>query len=112
MSLDLATGTQQSLGFVPSLQESFEEFHAAHPEYYAEFVRLARVAMGRGYTRWSIKAICEIARWESPLPRRDLGEDDPPFKLPNAYTSRYARLIMAREPDLATFFVTQRLRAE
>jgi hypothetical protein len=50
-----------------------------------------------------------VLRWNRaiaglPDPRED-------FKLNDHYTSRYARLIVAHEPDLAELFELRRLRA-
>ncbi len=89
---------------IRTIEEAFQRFHEANPHVYREIVRVARVAKGGGYDRWSIKGIYEIIRWDS------IDTDETP-KLPNNFTSRYARLVMDSEPDLAEFFVTHKLTA-
>jgi hypothetical protein len=90
-----------------TIQERFLEFHDDHPEVYAAVVQFARQAKERGRKRFGVKMIWERARWYLAIERA--GED---YKLNNNYHSRYARLVMAQEPDLADFFETRELRAE
>jgi hypothetical protein len=89
-----------------ALDRAFAEFHAANPRVYATLVRLARQAKARGRERCGIKMLWEVARWEIYL-----ATSDPDFKLNNNFHSRYARLVMEREPDLAGFFETRGLRS-
>lgn len=89
-----------------SIQERFEAFHEANPRVYAVLVRLAREAVEHGRPRLGMKHLWEVARWQSWT-----STEGDPFKLPNDYTSRYSRLIMANEPDLAGYFETRELRA-
>jgi hypothetical protein len=89
----------------PSIQQRFEDFHAVHPEVYRELVRLARVAKSRGRRRYSIDALMHVVRWTFDF------EHDGEFKINNDFSSRYARLIAEREPDLADFFETRKLKA-
>jgi hypothetical protein len=88
------------------LDRAFAAFHAAHPEVYATLARLARVALARGRSRIGIKRLWEVMRWDL-----DVGEDDGEFKLNNNYPSRYARLLMRQERDLAGLFETRELRS-
>jgi len=86
---------------------AFQAFHEANPAVYAALVRLARQANQQGRERGGMKMLWEVMRWE-----RYLVTDDPTgFKLNNNYTSRYARLIMESEEDLAGFFETRELHA-
>lgn len=89
------------------LDERFERFHADHPEVYDELVSLARTAKSNGRDRWSMKGLFELVRWN----RQFETDPDEPFKLNNSYASRYARLVMDREADLAGFFETRTLRS-
>lgn len=89
-----------------SLDARFARFHAAHPEVYEELVRRARYVLARGRDRYSIKTLWEVIRWHFAF-ERDAEEE---FKLNNNYHSRYARLIMLQEPDLADFFEVRILR--
>lgn len=89
---------------------AFLDFHARHPEVYAHLVTLCRRARSRGLTRLGIGQLWEVLRWEISLDT--LPDPRERFELNNVYRSRYARLIMAAEPDLAGVFETRRLRSE
>lgn len=89
-----------------ALDEMFAEFHANNPEVYDELVALARQWRERGYRRVGIKTLWEVLRWNRAL----AGVGDDRWKLNNSYTSRYARLVMANEPDLAGIFETRELK--
>jgi hypothetical protein len=91
-----------------TIQQRFEEFHAANPWVYAELCRLAREVQGRGHKRIAIDYLFGYIRWTQLMRPVD---PTSPFKLNDHYRSRYARLIMATEPDLANFFETRELRA-
>jgi hypothetical protein len=91
----------------PSIQERFLVFHKDHPEVYAACVRFAREAKARGFQHFGIRVIWERARWYLTIERTD-GD----YKLNDHYHSRYARLIMQQEPDLADFFETRELQAD
>jgi hypothetical protein len=84
----------------------FLEFHHAHPEVYRELVRLARRWKAAGHARIGMKMLFEVLRWERGLAGV---RDDRGFRLNNDFTSRYARLIQANEPDLVGFFETRAL---
>lgn len=90
-----------------TIQEAFEDYHAAHPEVYAWLVRQARRAKERGHAKIGIELLFAVLRWE-----RMMGKPDPSqttFKINDHYTSRYARLIMGCEADLVGFFETRQL---
>jgi hypothetical protein len=89
----------------PTIQERFERFHAENPHVYEMFVRFARQLRARR-ARGSAAMIFERMRWETAITT-----SDPHFKLNDQYTSRYARLAMAQEPDLAGFFEVRELRS-
>jgi hypothetical protein len=88
------------------LQARFEAFHAENPHVYAVLVRLAREARAVGHERVGIATLFEVARWQI-----SMSTSDPDFKLNNSFRSRYARLIMEQEPDLAGIFETRELRS-
>ena len=92
-----------------SIQTKFELFHARHPDVYDALVSLARQGIARGRTRLGMKQLFEVLRWEWML--GGLDDDHEYWKLNNNYTSRYARLIMAQEPDLYGVFETRDLTA-
>lgn len=88
------------------LDQAFAEFHRDNPHVYDALVRLSRQAVGVGRTRVGMKMLFEVLRWE-----HFIQTTDPDFKLNNNYTSRYARLIMDQEPDLAGIFDLRTLRS-
>lgn len=71
---------------------------------YRAVVNTAREARRRGITRWSVCAIVEVLRWESAVRQNAPGVH---LKINNNARPWLARLIMAREPDLAGFFETR-----
>ena len=85
-----------------SIQAAFETFHVKHPDVYRRLRSLARQAKGAGRTKWAIGNLWEILRWE----RHIIGLPDPAedWKLNDHYRSRYSRLLMEEESDLAGFF--------
>ncbi len=89
-----------------SLDERFEAFHRANPHVYEELRRLALEMRRRGVRRYGIKGLFEVLRWRYALQTR--GDE---FKLNNSYTSRYARLLMEREPELRGFFEVRELKS-
>lgn len=90
-----------------STWSAFADFHSAHPEVYDELVRLARAGRQAGWERLGIGQLFEVLRWERML--SGLPAEGERFKLNNNYRSRYARLIMSQEPDLADVFVLRAL---
>jgi hypothetical protein len=91
-----------------TIQEKFEEFHAANPWVYAELVKLARRARDRGARKVGMKMLVEIVRWRRYMATQDFNSG---FKVNNIYTSRYVRLIEDQEPDLRGLFETRELKA-
>lgn len=91
----------------PTIDKRFQEFHAANPAVYGELVQMSRDLHKRGYRRIGIELVFSAYRWNRMLRTT---ADEFGFKLNDHFTSRYARLIMAREPDLADFFRTRTIR--
>lgn len=91
------------------IEAQFIDFHHAHPEVYVSLVALARRWKNAGHPKVGIGMLFELVRWERGL---TLGTDPAGFKLNNNYRSRYARLIMANERDLAGFFDTRQLHTD
>lgn len=90
--------------------ERFQAFHEENPEIYGELVNLARSARARGRARLGIGHLFEVIRWQRMMRTNDPNGGD--LKLNNNYRSRYARLLMEREPDLADLFETRELKTE
>jgi len=81
---------------------AFQRFHSENPHVYVALERLAFKLRNRGVTRWGIKALWEVCRYELAL---NTNAPVSTFKLNNNYTACYARLLMERNPeDLAGFF--------
>lgn len=85
-----------------SIQEQFEEFHRLNPHVYRLLRRMAREYRDAGNRHCGMKALWETLRFNSGVQTRGNG-----YKLDNNFTSRYARLLMEQEPDLAGFFETR-----
>lgn len=96
--------------FAPSgggtIQEQFEQFHAANPWVFDALVERLEAARDDGATRVGIKHLFEVLRWDY---RRATRSDD--WRLNNNYTSRYARLIAERRPELAGLLEMRGLKA-
>lgn len=89
------------------IDERFNEFHASNPHVYRALCMLARGAIAQGKRKIGIGALWERARWDLWL---ESTEEAP--RLNNDYRSRYARLLMANEPDLAGVFEVRGLRSQ
>jgi len=89
-----------------TIQQRFDQFHQDNPEVYLHLVQYAREVRARGYRKFGIGALWERLRWYTQIETTS-GE---PFRLSNDFRSRYARLIMQREPDLEGFFNLRELR--
>lgn len=84
------------------LEQAFEKFHADNPHVYAMLRDLAVGYLSAG-RRVSIGFLYEVARHERFKTHGDW------FKLNNNHRSRYARMLMQREPRLHGFFHTREL---
>lgn len=106
------TLTQYNLFTVPpvgrSIDETFQAFHQANPWVYTRLVEMARELVEVGHSRFGIGLLFEVMRWQQ---MRTTTDPSSGYKLSNNYRSRYARLIMASEPDLRGVFETRRLTA-
>ena len=91
---------------VRTTQERFELFHENNPQVYMALVALARELVAKGYQKIGIKMLFEVVRWQFMLATTDSSE----FKLNNNYHSRYARIIMQKEPDLRGVFSLRGLK--
>jgi cytochrome b len=90
-----------------TIDARFADFHAKNPQVYAELARLARQAKKNGHHKIGIELLFAVLRWE----RMMQTTGDSGFKLNDHFTSRYARLLMQREPDLDGLFETRAVRA-
>lgn len=89
------------------IDESFMDFHHGNPHVYRALVSLARQWKDAGHERCSMDMLFHRLRWDYGIETR--GDT---FRLNDHFTSRYARLISANEPDLAPMFATRQLRGD
>tara|TARA_B100000131_G_scaffold196123_1_gene188528 strand:+ start:161 stop:529 length:369 start_codon:yes stop_codon:yes gene_type:complete len=80
----------------------FLVFHRDNPHVYQELKKLALGLTNRGFSKYSIKGLFEVLRYNESI--QTSGKD---FKLNNNYTSLYARMLMQNEASLAGFFSTR-----
>lgn len=114
---DIALVTYRQPLYAPKLQlpqsgvtrtdSAFEKFNDDNPEVYHALVMMARSLLARGYTQYSCRCLMEVLRYDMATRTHDPSG----FKLPNNYSSRYARLIMQTCPDLQDFFELRELRS-
>ena len=90
-----------------TIQQRFEEWVAANPQFWQAFVALCLQMKRRGMSRWGSKAACEVLRYAAYV--QTVGEE---FRIPNDFTSRLARKAAAEVPELDGFFETRELRAD
>lgn len=94
---------------VSPIQEAFVSFHAANPHVYERLVEMSRRLLRRGHQKIGIGMLFEVLRWEHLI--QTTGDADN-FKLNNNYRALYARMVMARNPDLDGIFELRRLHWE
>ncbi len=88
------------------IQRNFSKFHAKNPRVYQLFCRFTQQMRDSGFEHGGAKMIAERIRWETGV----VTTSDPPIKLNNNYTSRYARMWM-RDYRAPGFFRTRELAA-
>lgn len=88
-----------------TIDASFARFHVEHPDVYDRLCAMTRELVAAGHSRVGIGMLFEVLRWEHA--RSGPADAVSPFKLNNNYRSRYARLIMDREQDLAGVYETR-----
>lgn len=93
----------------PTIEARFQAFHRAHPEVYAELVRMAFELREAGWERFGLATLWETLRYRSMAGARP-GEPEP-YKLNNDFRSRYSRLIADTVPELAEAFEMRALRS-
>ena len=99
-------GVEFLVGEAKGTDAKFQEFHAENPQVYTALRDRALQLKRKGWNHYGIKAIVEVVRFH-----RALETTDPDFKLNNNYSSRYARILMDEEPELAGFFQTRELKS-
>ncbi len=88
-----------------TLDQKFNEYHAANPHVFAEFIKMAMKANEFGRKRIGAKFLLEMIRWNT----KTTAEGDE-FKVNNSYVSRYVRLLGSTRPDLAHLFAMRKIK--
>lgn len=90
------------------LERAFVDFHEKNPHVYERLVKIARDLRARNQRRkLGIGMLYEVVRW-----MHYMETTDEEYKLNNNHRSRYARMIMRNEPDLADAFEVRELADE
>lgn len=87
--------------------KAFWEFYHANPDVYAELLKLCHRLLEKGHKTYGIGSLFEALRWHMAMETTD-----PFYKLNNNHRAFYARLLMAREPELVDFFRTRASEAD
>lgn len=106
LTLDLGELVEPAYDDTMTIQQRFEAFHAANPWVLRAYEKLAADWVARGGTRVGVKMLTEIIRWQ--YGRQTTGKQ---FRINNSFTSRYARLMLERNPGWSGLFETRGLRA-
>lgn len=91
-----------------SLDERFDEWIALNPWVLVQLERLADELVDAGVARFGVKALVERLRWDWEISRATTGDT---WKLNNTWTSRLARRLIEKRPDLEPMIETRRLRS-
>lgn len=100
--------TEHELLDPPTIEARFQRFHLEHPEVYRRLRDLAIGLRRRGWTHLGIGMLWETLRYHTMLGSTP---DEDAFRLNDHFRSRYARLLMDQEPELAEAFETRTLRS-
>ena len=92
LALDLSPLTEPDYTPELTLDERFDLFHAANPHVADALEHLAEAWLS-SQRSVGVKALYERLRWAAIETHND------PYRLNNSYTSRYARLLLARRPE-------------
>ena len=111
----MITQTELDLGVKPliktfagdSIQERFELFHKLNPWVLTALERLACAEMQSGF-RTSVDYLVHQLRWHY---RRTIADPKSDFRISNDYTSRYARLLLEKNPSLRHIITTKALKS-
>lgn len=91
-----------------TIQDKFEAYHKANPSIYNLFKRYTW-EMIRKRGKASSKLIINQIRWEINInTKRQEGD----FKINDAFTSRYVRMLLENHPEISGYFELRNLRAE
>ena len=104
---EIAPTVQFSAPKTATIDERCDAFIAANPHGWRTFVRLAVDAKRRGRTQWSADGIFHVMRWAH---SQHVTAGTEAYRLPNDFTSRFARKAMAEVAELSGFFATREIK--
>lgn len=84
--------------------DEFLEYHRNNPAIWKGFERFSLEVWARGRKHYGAKAIMERARYEL-----DIEQGNSEFKINNNFVSYYARIMLAKYPELKGFFEFRRV---
>lgn len=102
----LALGFEGSVADPPGHEAEFRHFIQHNPHLVERIEHEALRAKRSGWKHYAVKTLFEFIRHHTNL---EQGPDGSGFKLNNNYTSRMARYLMAKNPELRGFFETRKL---
>jgi hypothetical protein len=92
-----------------SIQQRFEQYHAANPQILGILVTIARDQIALGKTRIAIGELFERLRnWET----TNVDRGDEPYRLNNDFRSRYVRMMIDMHPHLRPYFEIRSLKSK
>lgn len=86
--------------------QAFAEFHRRNPWVVEELEKIAWEMLKHGHRKLGVQQLIEIFRWET---RRQTISHN--FKINNNFASRYARMMLDRNPHWGQVFELRRLRS-
>jgi hypothetical protein len=89
----------------PNLVKKFLAFHSDNREVFNLFERFSLEAKSAGRTRFSHWMVANRIRWFTTI--ETSGRD---FKLSNDYIALYARMVVAKHPELENFFLLKEMK--
>lgn len=93
-------------GYPQSVKDRFKKFHAANPQVYDLFRKLAFKMRSTGRDRYSARTIIEVIRWDFDL--KTYGEV---FQINGDFVPIYVRLLIYHHPEFREFFELRRVRS-
>lgn len=91
-----------------TIQESFENFNNSNPHVFEAIEKEAWRAVSNGKKKFSVKSIVNYVRWNYFMTTKDA---DSEFKINDAFTSRYARMLISKHPEMGRMIELRNLRS-
>lgn len=90
-----------------TITERFNRFHEDNPQVANDLERMAREWFAAGNRRVSVQMLWEVLRW---VKGAQGVKTEEPYRLNDNFRGRYARLLIARNPEWADRINTRELR--